>query len=298
MVEILYMFSSFSPAVFTVVAILCLAVGVIGYRFDKPCVVVVSLLLGFGIGYFVSMAAWQEGIGTLYLGSCIGLISLLVSIKVLPVKRFFLGGVSVFLAVAVACVVIINAVTGTDVTYSFQSLSSGSYQDVQAPGRNNDIKVAFAEVANMDKDDVKATISEDKMTVKVHMPASNLAQLTEYGELLAAHGTFAGIDQLTVESYSSAWTPSLIIAAVFGIACGVLTMFKPKIMQIIGTSVFAGVCGSAFAYLGLGELGFILTGPIFCAGGIALQRFINRNRDTDVKISEDYRSELVADTPV
>lgn len=87
MTEILYIFESLGSTVFVVAALLCLAVGALGFKLDKPCVVVVSLILGFIIGHFLSMAAWNEGIGTIYLGSCIGLLSLLVSIKVRPVKQ-------------------------------------------------------------------------------------------------------------------------------------------------------------------------------------------------------------------
>lgn len=297
MVEILYMFGSFGSGVFAVAAVLCLLVGVIGFRYDKPAVIVVSLVLGIGAGYFVSMAAWDAGIGTIYIGSCIGLLSLLVSMKVRPVKRFFLGGISIFLSVAAVAVIIINTVAGTSVTYEFQALQDGMYQPVAVSFRNNDIKEAYAEVSGFNEDDIKATISSDKQTVTIEGPAANLGQLEEFAKDLVAENLVEGVNLIEIVDYSSAWLIAVIIGAVCGICTGILTMFKPKIMQIIGTSVFAGVLGSVFAYLGLGELSPFLLAPVIAVAAFMLQRFINRKKDTDVTVEEDYAAALAADAP-
>lgn len=292
MVEIQYMLGQFGTVVFAAAALLCLLVGVVGFKYDKPCVVVVSLILGFGIGYFVSMAAWDEGIGTIYLGSCIGLLSLLVSTRVIPVKRFFLGGVSIFLSVTAALVIIINAVGGTTATYKFQALIDGHYTDVAVPNlRNNDFKKVYVEITRFDNDEVSAKLNDDKTLLTIESPAANLGQLTDFGDQIPAY--FDEIHAMELVDYSSAWVISIIIGAVIGIAAGVFTMFKPKIMQIVGTSVFAGTFGSVFAYLGLGELSCFIIAPIIAVAAVFLQRFINVKKETDITGPEtDYKQEL------
>lgn len=292
MVEIQYMLGQFGGVVFAAMALICLLVGAIGFKFDKPCVVVVSLILGFGIGYFVSMAAWDEGIGTVYIGSCIGLLSLLVSTRVIPVKRFFLGGVSIFLSVTAVLVILINAIGGTTATYKFQALVDGVYTDVSVPElRNNDFKKAFVEITRFESDEVSASLNDGKTELTITMPAANLGQLEDWGDSLA--GYFDGVSGMELVDYSSAWMISIIIAAVIGIAAGIFTMFKPKIMQIVGTSVFAGVFGSVFAYLGLGELACFILAPIVAVGAVFLQRVINVKKTTDITDPEtDYKQEL------
>lgn len=281
MTEILYIFESLGSTVFVVAALLCLAVGALGFKLDKPCVVVVSLILGFIIGHFLSMAAWNEGIGTIYLGSCIGLLSLLVSIKVRPVKRFFLGGVSMFLAVSVIVLIIANSIGGTKVTYDFFALQDGIYQETSVSIKQADLKKEMASIVGVDAGEVKAKLSEDKMHVTFEMPEANYSQLTAYGtSLVEQHKDM--INSVEISSYSSWWMISLIIGAIAGIVCGILAQFKEKFMQILGTSVFAGVFGSTFAYLGLGKLTPILIAPLLAVGAFFLQKYINRNKENDL----------------
>lgn len=281
MTEILYIFESLGSTVFVVAALLCLAVGALGFKLDKPCVVVVSLILGFIIGHFLSMAAWDEGIGTIYLGSCIGLLSLLVSIKVRPVKRFFLGGVSMFLSVSVIVLILANSIGGTKVTYDFFSLEGGVYQETSVSIKQADLRKEMASIVGVDSGDVKAKLSDDRMHVTFDMPEANYSQLTAYGtSLVELHKDV--INSVEISSYSSWWMISLIIGAIAGIVCGILAQFKEKFMQILGTSIFAGVFGSVFAYLGLGKLTPILMAPLLAVGAFFLQKYINRNKENDL----------------
>lgn len=281
MTEILYIFESLGSTVFVVAALLCLAVGALGFKLDKPCVVVVSLILGFIIGHFLSMAAWDEGIGTIYLGSCIGLLSLLVSIKVRPVKRFFLGGVSMFLSVSVIVLILANSIGGTKVTYDFFSLEGGVYQETSVSIKQADLRKEMASIAGVDSGDVKAKLSDDRMHITFDMPEANYSQLTAYGtSLVELHKDV--INSVEISSYSSWWMISLIIGAIAGIVCGILAQFKEKFMQILGTSIFAGVFGSVFAYLGLGKLTPILMAPLLAVGAFFLQKYINRNKENDL----------------
>lgn len=281
MTEILYIFESLGSTVFVVAALLCLAVGALGFKLDKPCVVVVSLILGFIIGHFLSMAAWDEGIGTIYLGSCIGLLSLLVSIKVRPVKRFFLGGVSMFLSVSVIVLILANSIGGTKVTYDFFSLEGGAYQETSVSIKQADLRKEMASIVGVDSGDVKAKLSDDRMHVTFDMPEANYSQLTNYGtSLVELHKDV--INSVEISSYSSWWMISLIIGAIAGIVCGILAQFKEKFMQILGTSIFAGVFGSVFAYLGLGKLTPILMAPLLAVGAFFLQKYINRNKENDL----------------
>ena len=281
MTEILYIFESLGSTVFVVAALLCLAVGALGFKLDKPCVVVVSLILGFIIGHFLSMAAWDEGIGTIYLGSCIGLLSLLVSIKVRPVKRFFLGGVSMFLSVSVIVLILANSIGGTKVTYDFFSLEGGVYQETSVSIKQADLRKEMASIVGVDSGDVKAKLSDDRMHITFDMPEANYSQLTNYGtSLVELHKDV--INSVEISSYSSWWMISLIIGAIAGIVCGILAQFKEKFMQILGTSVFAGVFGSVFAYLGLGKLTPILMAPLLAVGAYFLQKYINRNKENDL----------------
>lgn len=281
MTEILYIFESLGSTVFVVAALLCLAVGALGFKLDKPCVVVVSLILGFIIGHFLSMAAWDEGIGTIYLGSCIGLLSLLVSIKVRPVKRFFLGGVSMFLSVSVIVLILANSIGGTKVTYDFFSLEGGVYQETSVSIKQADLRKEMASIVGVDSGDVKAKLSDDRMHITFDMPEANYSQLTAYGtSLVELHKDV--INSVEISSYSSWWMISLIIGAIAGIVCGILAQFKEKFMQILGTSIFAGVFGSVFAYLGLGKLTPILMAPLLAVGAFFLQKYINRNKENDL----------------
>ncbi len=292
MVEIQYMLGQFGGAVFAVMSLLCLLVGVVGFKYDKPCVVVVSLLLGFGIGFFVSMAAWDEQIGTVYLGSCVGLLSLLVSTRVVPVKRFFLGGVSIFLSVAAIIVIALNAIVGTTTEFKFQALVDGTYQYVDVGNqRNNDFKVAIVDITRFESDDVSVRLNDDKTVLTVESPAANLGQVKEWAKSLSSY--FEEFHECEVVSVSSQWTISLIIAAVIGLAAGIFTMFKPKFMMILGTSVFAGTFGSVFAYLGLGEMSPFIIAPLVAVGGYFLQKVVNAKKDTDVSgPEEDYSADL------
>lgn len=281
MTEILYIFESLGSTVFVVAALLCLAVGALGFKLDKPCVVVVSLILGFIIGHFLSMAAWNEGIGTIYLGSCIGLLSLLVSIKVRPVKRFFLGGVSMFLSVSVIVLIIANAIGGTTVTYDFFALREGYYQETAVTMRQADLRKDMAGILGVENNDIKAKMSDDKMHITFEIPEANYTELTAYGtSIVELHKD--EINSVEISSYSSWWMVSLIIGAVAGILCGILAQFKEKFMQILGTSVFAGVFGATFAYLGLGKLTPILMAPLLAVGAYFLQQYINRNKENDL----------------